>query len=115
MIEHEILVEDLVKPGIDVLTGLNPAKANLIHMVLGISGEAGELVDAIKKSAIYDKKLDLQNVIEELGDIEFYMEGLRQELGIAREDVLMANIKKLRKRYGETYSNEAAQARADKA
>ena len=51
-------------------------------MVVGVSGEAGELLDAVKKAVIYRKPLDLENVIEELGDLEFYMEGLRQGLEI---------------------------------
>jgi len=71
-------------------------------------------LDAIKKSAIYKKTLDRPNVIEELGDLEFYMQGLRSALGITREDTLRHNISKLTKRYGDKYSNQAAQARADK-
>ena len=84
-------------------------------MAVGISGEAGELLDAIKKAAIYQKPVDRQNVIEELGDLEFYMEGLRQGLGITRKETIQGNIDKLSKRYeGFKYSNEAAQNRADK-
>jgi NTP pyrophosphatase (non-canonical NTP hydrolase) len=83
-------------------------------MAMGVSGEAGELLDAIKKSAIYRKPLDIANVIEELGDLEFYMEGIRQSLGITRRECLDANIAKLICRYGDHYSDEAANARADK-
>jgi len=84
-------------------------------MAMGISGESGELLDAIKKHTIYGKELDLENVIEELGDIEFYMEGLRASLGITRGQVLRANTAKLLKRYSKgSYSNEAAIAREDK-
>jgi hypothetical protein len=55
------------------------------------------------------------NVIEELGDLEFYMEQLRQALLLSREETLAANIAKLSKRYeGLNYSDAAAQARADK-
>jgi uncharacterized protein YabN with tetrapyrrole methylase and pyrophosphatase domain len=54
-------------------------------------------------------------MVEELGDLEFYMERIRQIVGITREETLKANIEKLSVRYGKTYSNEAAQARADKA
>jgi hypothetical protein len=58
-------------------------------------------------------------VIEELGDLEFYMEGLRQGFGITREEVLTTNIYKLalgpKARYkGGKYSDKAAQDRADK-
>ena len=115
MINFEDMVNNLAKPGQDVLAELTPVKAHQVHMVLGISGESGELLDAIKKSAIYNKDLDLENVIEELGDIEFYLEGLRQSLGVTRQQTIDANINKLGKRYsGGSYSNNAAQERADK-
>lgn len=114
-LDHADLVAKLAKPGQEIADNIDANEAHLIHMVLGISGEAGELLDAVKKSTIYKKTLDRPNVIEELGDLEFYMQGLRSALGITREDTLRHNISKLTKRYGDKYSNQAAQARADKA
>lgn len=111
---HPELVEKLVKPPSKILFDLNLRAVNLIHMVMGIGGETGELVDAIKKHTVYGRPLDIQNVIEELGDLEFYMEGLRQELGLSRKQILDANIVKLQKRYSDGYSDKAAHDRADK-
>lgn len=112
---HSLMVSALAKPGASIISGMTASDAHNLHMAVGISGEAGELLDAVKKSAIYNKPLDISNVIEELGDLEFYMEGLRQGLGITREETLHANTHKLAKRYHTgTYSNEQAQARADK-
>lgn len=111
---HEGLVAALVKPGSDLVREKTPAKAHLDHMALGIAGEAGELVDAIKKHTIYGRDIDIENIIEELGDLEFYMKGLRMELHIERNETLEANIRKLSKRYGKTYSDEAAIVRRDK-
>lgn len=111
----EDMVADLAKDGESIVRDLTPTKAHLLHAVVGISGEAGELLDAIKKHVIYNKELDIQNVIEELGDIEFYIEMFRSKLNITREQVLEANVKKLSKRYNEgSYSDEAATLRADK-
>lgn len=94
---------------------LESGDCDMLHMAVGIAGEAGELLDAIKKRVIYRKQLDVANVIEELGDLEFFMEGLRQNLGITRDDTINANIAKLSARYQKLgYSNEAAQKRADK-
>ena len=114
-IDYADMVKSLAKPGAAIIETLTPEKADLMHMAIGVSGEAGELLDAVKKSAIYNKPIDRENVIEELGDLEFYMEGLRQNLGINREETLVANKNKLGKRYASLkYSDQAAQARADK-
>lgn len=113
--EHREMVKALAKDGNEILKQQHYLSCHLIHMVLGISGEAGELLDTIKKYAIYGKDLDKENVIEELGDLEFYMEGLRSQLGITREQTLEANIRKLSIRYeGFKYSDQQAQERKDK-
>lgn len=112
--KHSDLVRALAKPGADICKDLTPGVAHCLHMAVGVSGESGELLDAVKKAAIYNKPLDRVNIVEELGDIEFYMEGLRQELGITREETVEGNITKLKKRYGEKYSDRAAQERKDK-
>lgn len=111
---HTQLVAALAKPGSAILATLDAHKCHLWHMASCIPGEAGELFDAVKKMVIYNKPLDRNNVVEELGDLEFYLRGLRDALGITREETLEANIDKLVVRYGAQYSDAAAQARADK-
>jgi len=114
-VTHPELVAALAKPGADIVATLTAEDAHSLHMAVGIAGEAGELLDAVKKAAIYRKPIDRENVVEELGDLEFYMEGLRQGLGITRQEVLDHNIAKLSKRYSSgTYSDKHAQERADK-
>lgn len=112
---HAGLVYALKKDPKVVLLDLDSEGVDLIHMAMGISGEAGEIIDAIKKATIYRIPIDMDNIIEELGDLEFYMEGLRQRLSITREETLQGNIDKLEIRYKSGYSDEAAKARADKA
>lgn len=87
----------------------------LTHAALGIAGEAGELVDAIKKHVIYGKALDLANVREEIGDIRFYIEALCNVLDLNDQTIIQENINKLAKRYKDlTYSSTHAIERADK-
>lgn len=91
---------------------------DLLHAAVGVSGEAGELLDAIKKLWAYEKPMTeavMENIVEELGDLEFYMQLLRLKLGLQREYILEKNADKLGKRYADGYSNAAALARADKA
>jgi len=114
-IKFKEMVADLIKPGADIVNSLTVEKANIWHLATGVSGEAGELLDAIKKHVIYNKPLDRENIVEELGDLMFYMEGLMQALNISGEECISANIEKLGVRYSSgKYSNEQAQARADK-
>lgn len=114
-IVYSDMIATLAKKGEAIAAELTAEDAHLLHMTVGVSGEAGELLDAVKKAVIYRKPLDLENVIEELGDLEFYMEGLRQGLGITRQETIDANIAKLSKRYeGLRYSDKSAQLRADK-
>lgn len=112
---HSELVKALVKPGVNILETLTPEKAELWHMGTGVSGEAGELLDAIKKHVIYNKPIDRENVIEEVGDLLFYIEGICQLLDFTMEYAKEKNIEKLSIRYSKLeYSDTAAQDRADK-
>jgi len=114
-ITHSEMVRKTKKDPHVINLDLSDIKVDLIHMVIGISGEAGELLDAIKKNAVYGKELNIDNVIEELGDLEYYLEGLRQALKLDRQQILDANVTKLAKRYKDfEYSDAQAISRNDK-
>jgi NTP pyrophosphatase (non-canonical NTP hydrolase) len=85
------------------------------HAALGVCGEAGELADAIKKEVIYGKDADRNNIVEELGDLRFYIQAVQQLYGISEQEILQHNANKLGVRYkGLVYSDSAARDRADK-
>jgi len=85
------------------------------HAAMLVAGEAGELVDAIKKEIIYNKPLDKENLIEELGDLRFGIQAVMNLYDISEAQILQANAEKLSKKYkGLAYSDQAAQERADK-
>jgi NTP pyrophosphatase (non-canonical NTP hydrolase) len=108
-------VSRLLKPGERILTEMSPNQANLAHLALLLTTEAGELADAIKKNVIYQKPMDMANVLEELGDIEFALSAIRTAVGITRDEAIANNISKLNKRYPQgSYSNEQAIRRSDK-
>lgn len=88
----------------------NRATANvrLLHGVMGIVTEAGELMDQLKGHIFYDKMLDAVNVQEELGDLEWYMAIVRSVLGVSQGHIQQRNVEKLRRRYPETYSHVSA-------
>lgn len=112
---HPAMVNKLKKDPAIILRELQPADVDLWHGATGLSGEALECLDAVKKLVIYRKPIDRTNVVEELGDCEFYMEQIRQNTGITRIETLVFNFHKLNERYpGHNYSDALAQERRDK-
>lgn len=108
-------VSALCKPGDAIRAELTPEDCHRLHMAVGISGEAGELLDAIKKAVIYRKPLDTANVKEECGDLLFYITGMLSSIGSNLDEVIAENAAKLSLRYASrSYSNAAAIARNDK-
>jgi NTP pyrophosphatase (non-canonical NTP hydrolase) len=81
---------------------------NLLHCAIGASTEAGELLDAFKKHIYYKKELDVVNIGEEIADIQWYLFNLCRLLNLDMEQLLEANIAKLKARYGDKFSTEKA-------
>lgn len=86
----------------------------LLHAQMGISGEAGELADVIKKHIMYGKELDVNHIKEECGDVLWYMSILLTEIGANFNEIMEINIKKLSKRYPNGFSEADALDRKDK-
>lgn len=94
------------------------------NAALGLTGEAGEVADLIKK-AIYhgrgfdnfrdDKTISSVSVKDELSDVLFYVSAMAQEFGFTLEDVAKHNRGKLEKRFPEGFSTEASAQKVDKA
>lgn len=82
--------------------------ARMLHYVLGVGTEAGELQDAVKRWVAYNKPLDVVNVKEELGDLLWYMARICDELGLTFEECMARNIEKLRTRYPNKFTEQAA-------
>ncbi len=80
----------------------------LLHGAIGLATEAGELLDAIKRALYYGGTLDKPNLVEELGDLEWYMAVIRDALGVDQEEVQRINIAKLRARYPEKFTTKEA-------
>ena len=93
---------------------ITPEQCELLHAAIGIAGEAGELLDAVRKHVFDWQPLDRENVIEELGDLNFYFEAACQAIGVSREDIEELNMAKLFERYKDGYSDQQAQERKDK-
>jgi len=86
----------------------NPSNARLLHYALGLCTEVGEPQDAIKKFVAYGKPIDRTNIKEELGDIQWYFARMCALFGFTYEDIMQINIDKLKKRYGDKFTEHAA-------
>lgn len=82
--------------------------AQLLHGAIGLSTEAGEILDQLKRIMFYKTTEDHVNLKEEIGDCMFYICLMCHALGINLEDAVEANRKKLTERYGDKFTTEAA-------
>ena len=97
------------------MTTLNPELSPrdvLINSVMGLCGESGEAIDIVKKWMAHGHELDREHLIKELGDIAWYLAEAATALDVTLEDVLQANIEKLKKRFPEGFDESRSKERA---
>lgn len=115
--EYSNMVSVLFRDPTDIFNDLTPGHLNLWHAASGIAGEAGEVLDEVKKLCAYGRHLNedfRMRLILEMGDLEFYLEAMRQALHVSRDEVLRENQRKLAKRYPSGhFTTKAANERKD--
>lgn len=84
---------------------------NLTEAAMGISGEAGEVVDIIKKHIFHEHELDTVALKKELGDLLWYIALTCEVTQIDLDDVMEENIEKLKKRYPDGFDPERSKNR----
>ena len=95
---------------------LNPElspKDVLINSVMGLCGESGECIDIVKKWLAQGHALDKAKLAKDLGDVAWYLAEAATALEIPLEDILAANIEKLKQRFPEGFTTKDSLARAD--
>lgn len=85
----------------------------MLHYASALTGECGEVSECIMKHFKGDA-LDVENLLEEHGDIKFYERALLVLNEITDEQAENHNINKLAIRYKGKYSDKAAKERVDK-
>ena len=98
------------------MTTLNPAlskKDVLINGAMGLCGESGEVIDIIKKWLAQGHELDKDKILKELGDVAWYLAEVAYALDTPLDEVLSANIEKLRARYPEGFDTERSKNRKE--
>lgn len=85
-----------------ITTKIYKPEVALAYITLGITGEAGEVAEKIKKVIRDDdgvvseeKKVE---IAKEIGDCLWYLSAMCEELGLSLEDIAIQNIEKLKSR-----------------
>lgn len=78
----------------------------ITNAALGLAGESGEVCDIVKKAKFQGHKLDVEHVIEELGDVLWYVSLGAKGCGITLDELAQRNIDKLRKRFPDGFDAE---------
>ena len=86
--------------------GMETQSVKFSNFGLGLSGEAGEVTDYIKKVLYHGHKLEKSVLCKELGDVMWYIAALADAAGLTLEEVARVNIDKLRTRYPDGFSQE---------
>ena len=94
-----------------VTDGSGTVPVNVIHGIIGVVTEAGELAEALLRSMDGGQPIDLVNVAEELGDVFWYAALIANEAGLSFEEIQAKNIAKLKARYPEKFESDLAENR----
>ena len=81
-----------------------PERERIMIATLGLTGEAGEVADMIKKAFGHGHELDLDKLKKELGDCFWYIAFLCHLCDLDMADVAITNVEKLKARYPEGFS-----------
>lgn len=88
---------------------LNPELSErdvLLNAAMGLCGEAGEVIDMMKKHLAQGHELDRDKFVDELGDVAWYLAEAATALGVDLESILQGNVDKLKARFPEGFASE---------
>lgn len=88
-------------------------KDALVNYSMGLAGEAGETANLIKKHRFHGHAMDVAELVEELGDVMFYVQALCNILDIDIIEVMLHNARKLSIRYPKAFSSKESIERKD--
>lgn len=83
-------------------TAIYPKDSRIIYPTLGLTGEAGEVADKVKKvirdaNKTFTPEIKAE-IMKEIGDVLWYCATLSHDLGFSLDEVAQTNVDKLRSR-----------------
>lgn len=85
----------------------------IVNGAMGLCGEAGEVIDLVKKWVFQGHELYKEDVEEELGDVLRHAAILCEGIGTTMEEVMQKNIEKLKRRHPDGFEVERSANRGD--
>lgn len=85
----------------------------ILNGCLGLSGEAGEFNDMVKKWIFHEKPLDVDHAQKEVGDILWYIAMISHSFGWDMSKIMQMNIDKLKARYPDGFDVELSAHRKE--
>lgn len=85
----------------------------LLHGVLGLTGEAGEVADLVKKGIFHEKGIDQDHLKKELGDVMWYLALICKACEFDLDDIMTVNVLKLQRRYPDGFDTDRANHRRE--
>lgn len=76
---------------------------HLFNAMLGLAGETGECCDLLKKCFYQDGRYIVDSMLDELGDVLWYVAEAASAMNKSLDEVAEHNIQKLMKRYPEGF------------
>lgn len=99
--------------GIPVLTDFSDYEIMLIWNLFGLAGETGEVADLIRDAILMSTEVDRPLMLKEIGDVLWYAAAMASKSKMTFQEICVANIEKLRKRYKGEWNSEDSKHRAD--
>jgi len=119
--EYQRLAQRTVMPNkvqeerlVDTVQNGIPGMSHIIVAALKLNSESGELADNLVKHLSYGQPLDETNIVEECGDLLWYIALILEKVDSSMEACMTCNINKLKIRYPEKFTEEHAAKRLDK-
>lgn len=85
----------------------------VLNGCLGLSGEAGEFNDMVKKWIFHEKELDVEHAKKEMGDVMWYVAMICESMGWQLDEILRMNVDKLKNRYPAGFDVDLANNRKE--
>ena len=85
----------------------------VVGFALGLGGEAGEVLDDIKKREYHGRDISVEHTAEELGDVMWYVAMICHSFGWDLDVIMTKNVTKLKNRYPKGFDTDMSNHRKE--